>query len=335
MSTTMPAVGVLEDRVALACRAPSYHNTQPWQWVLEGDGLRLYLDQSRVLPTDRGGRQALISCGAVLDHLRVAVNAIGWRAHVERFPNPNNLDHLATVGFTEMSVVTDGHRARADAISRRRTDRLPFHPVSDWPGFETIVRSRFDADAAMLDVIADSDRGELAAASELTESWRIYDSTYFDALRSWTAPYESEDGIPYSSLVSDSERKRVDVGRTFPAAGDSNRRAQIPADQSTLVVISAYDDTRTDILRCGEMLSTVLLEATMAGLASCTLTHLTELSVSRDIITLLTGRARPQVLVRIGEAPAAEPVPALTPRRPVGDVFTVRTESHCREQDSV
>ncbi len=57
------------EALRLTCRAPSFHNSQPWQWVLEDDTLELHLDPHRL---DSSGRQALLSCGAVLDHLRVA-----------------------------------------------------------------------------------------------------------------------------------------------------------------------------------------------------------------------------------------------------------------------
>ena len=179
MSITMVAADVLENTVALACRAPSYHNSQPWRWTADRDGLHLFLDPSRVVQTDHTGHQALISCGAVLDHLRVAMAAVGWRAHIDRFPNPNNLHHLASIDFSEMSLVTDGHRRRAEAIGTRRTDRLPFNPVAEWDSFETVLRSRIDDTVALVDVIADADRHELVNATELTDALRMYDSNYF------------------------------------------------------------------------------------------------------------------------------------------------------------
>jgi hypothetical protein len=83
---------VIKDAVRVACRAPSLHNSQPWRWVLEGDSLQLFADPHRVVRrTDRSGREALISCGVVLDHLRVAMAAAGWTANVDRFPNPHVL----------------------------------------------------------------------------------------------------------------------------------------------------------------------------------------------------------------------------------------------------
>lgn len=69
------------------------------------------------------------------------------------------------------------------------------------------------------------------------------------------------------------------------------------------------------------MPSIVLLEATMAGLATCTLTNLIELSEGRDTIERLTGRSWPQLLIRIGQAPVGEVTPAPTPPRPLDDVL--------------
>ena len=121
MPDTMVDTEVIKSAVQLACRAPSLHNSQPWRWVADGASLKLFVDRDRVVhSTDRSGREAIISCGVVLDHLRVAIAAAGWKANVERFPNPNNLDHLATVDFSPMDFVTDAHRRRADAILSRR-----------------------------------------------------------------------------------------------------------------------------------------------------------------------------------------------------------------------
>jgi len=322
-SMTTVATDTLARTVALACRAPSYHNSQPWHWVADRGRLHLYLDPDRVVQTDFTKRQALISCGAVLDHLRVAMAAAGWESIIDRLPDPNNVEHLASIDFTAATIVTDEHRRRAEAMATRRTDRLPFDPVSDWDGFETLLRRRIDDSVALVDVVSDARRHELAQANVLTNALRFYDSTYFETLRRWTAPYEASEGIPYDSLASATEGDRVDVGRAFPISHHPERREQVPVDLSTILVISAHDDTRRDMLGCGETLSMVLLEATVAGLATCTLTHLTELATSRHLVEELTGRALPQVLVRVGEAPANEQLPPTTPRRPLADVLTV------------
>lgn len=315
---------VIADAVHVACRAPSFHNSQPWQWVLDPRGLQLFVDPDRLVHTDTSGREALISCGAVLDHLCVVMAAAGWVTGVERFPNPNDHGHVAAMEFTKMPFVTEGHRRRADAILSRRTDRLPFRPPPDVQSLELLLRTTVDEDVALLDVLGAEARPKLAEASHLTESLRLYDSTYHAELSWWTAPFESTDGIPESSLVSAAESDRVDVGRTFPVTSHQDRRLDVGEDRSTILVLSARDDTRRDILGCGELLSAVLLEATMVGMATCTLTHMTEVAASRDIVSALTGRPYPQVLIRIGLAPALEQTPPPTPRRPLTDVLRFR-----------
>jgi nitroreductase len=322
VSAVMDAA-VMADVVELACRAPSVHNSQPWRWVA-GDGeLRLFLDAARVPhATDHSGREAAISCGAVVDHLRVAASASGWHAVVAQFPNPNDLDHLATVRFRRAQFVTDGERARAEAIRTRRTDRLPFEPPGAWAAIEPVVRSTVDPAKAALHVLSDAARPQLAEASKLTEALRRYDTSYHTELDWWTGPSGRSDGIPRSALASDSELQRVDVARSFPGPRNLDRRTEVARDQSVILVLSTYDDTRQDAFGCGEVLSDILLEATMAGLATCTLSHLTELDASRSVIReLIGGAGEPQLLIRVGEAPAPAGPPPSTPRRPLAEVF--------------
>ena len=323
----MVSTEVIKNAVQLACRAPSLHNSQPWHWVVEGSTVHLHRDKDRSLrSTDHSGRETLIGCGAVLDHFRVAMAAAGWTAHVDRFPNPNNHLHLASIDFTPMELVTDGHRRRADAVLTRRTDRLPFDGLPNWPSVESQLRGAVTSDAVRLDVIADELRPELAQASQLTESLRLYDSYYHAELDWWTGHFETREGIPRSSLVSASEGDRVDVGRNFPVAAAGDRRIGVDHDHSTILVLSTYDNESLSVLQCGEMLSAVLLEATMAGLATCTLTHITELEASRHIVaTLIDQTTTPQVLVRVGLVSELEGLPPPTPRRPMSEVFEVRS----------
>ncbi len=315
---------VLADAVRLACRAPSLHNSQPWRWVADRGRLDLYLDSNRAVHGDRSAREALISCGAVLDHLRVAMAAAGWTAEVERFPDEQRPEHLASIGFVAGGRVTDVERYRASAILMRRTDRLPFMAPSYWERFEALLRSSVD-DPVRLCVIADELRPAIAEASQLSEALRLYDSSYHAELNWWTAPFDVADGIPESALVSAAESDRVDVGRTFPVTHNRERRVEVGDDHSKIVLLSTASDDRKDALACGEALSTVLLECTMVGLATCPVTHLTEVPAGRALLAGLVGRDDlPQILIRVGGTPALEHLPEATPRRPLADVLDLK-----------
>lgn len=327
----MPEVNVIQDAVALACRAPSVHNSQPWMWVADGSVLHLFADHERLVAViDRTGREMILSCGAVLDHLRTAMAAMGWDTSVTGFPDRTDCDHVAALEFSRSADADEAtaaaRRRRADAIPRRRTDRLPLAAPPGWAALESTLRGLSEGDAVMLAVVRDDDRLQLAEASRLTESIRRQDPTYQSELRWWTSPFELEQGIPPGARLSASEADRVDIARSFPTTGDAERRVQVAADHSKIIVLSTASDSRSEVLRCGEVLSTVLLECTVAGMATCALTHLTEIAPSRRLIGQLTGRpGLPQVLIRVGQAPVTGEHPEPTPRRPLVEVLSFRS----------
>jgi nitroreductase len=327
MTAKVPNSEVIRDAVMLACRAPSVHNSQPWRWVADGATLHLWADTRRAMTaTDHTGRELTLSCGAVLDHLRVAMAAAGWESATEWFPDPDDPDHLATLQFRPMEAVTKAERLRADAIRRRRTDRLPFEAPAAWPALQSELGRAVIPYDVLLDVVADDERPNLAEASRLTETLRRYDTTYLSELRWWTSPFESDAShVPEGAMVSASEAARVDIARAFPPAGGGHRRATVDRDRSKIVVLSTDDDEPWNVLRCGEALSAVLLECTMAGMSTCTLTHMTELAASRDIVAQITGTAgQPQLLIRVGTSPAHEQHVEPTPRRPLTEVLEIR-----------
>jgi hypothetical protein len=304
------------------------HNSQPWRWVVEGAEVQLWADPRRMLPaTDRAGRELTLSCGAVLDHLRVAMAAAGWDSATERLPDPSEPDHLATLQFRPSDAVTDAQQQLAAAIFCRRTDRLPFAAPAAWPALESSLRRAVQPYEVMLDVVADDTRPTLAEASQLTESLRRYDTSYLSELRWWPSPFEPDSNhVPGRALPSSSEAARVDVARAFPPAGGGQRRLAIDHDHSKILVLSTpHDDDRLDVLRCGEALSAVLLECTVVGAATCTLTHMTELAMSRHIVAQLIGApGEPQLLIRVGQSPLTAPHAEPTARRLVAEVLEFR-----------
>ena len=113
--------------------------------------------------------------------------------------------------------------------------------------------------------------------------------------------------------------------RSQSVAKDQPCKRQCQTWESTVLVLSTGGDTREEILRCGEVLSTVLLECTVAGMATCTLTHLIELPEGRDFVRAVVGEGHePHVLIRVGMAPPMENLPAATPRLPLDDILVIR-----------
>ncbi|MGV9823585.1 Acg family FMN-binding oxidoreductase [Nocardia xishanensis] len=312
----------------LAARAPSVHNTQPWRWRFDGTRLHLYTDADRLLSsTDPLGRQLVISCGAMLHHVRSVFADRGWHTDTRRVPNPQRPDHLATIEFRPWPDPPAGVHTRVLAIDQRRTDRLP---LAEPQGFSDILprmRMLTAPHEVALAVLDESARPRLAAASAQAGALRHHDLLYQTELEWWAGHPDRAEGVPPSTLVSDAEFARVGVGRVFPSAPRSMRRGQLQ-DHARLVVLSSDGDSVTRWMHTGEALSAVLLECTAAGLATCALTHITELPTGRKLLAgLIPNPATPQVVIRIGTAPDDGDMIPPTPRRPLTDIFT-RVGSH-------
>ncbi len=121
MDVGLPDDETVRAAIALAVRAPSVHNSQPWRWSIGDQTVHLYADPGR--------RDHILSCGIVLHHFRVAIAALGWQARVHRFPNPADPDLIASIEL-QPHHPSEQDIALAAAIPRRRTDRRHF---SSWP----------------------------------------------------------------------------------------------------------------------------------------------------------------------------------------------------------
>ena len=132
------------------------------------------------------------------------------------------------------------------------------------------------------------------------------------------------EGIPEDALANEAERSADDVNPGFPRRAHPEEFCGTD-DEAKILVLSTSADTRADALNCGQALSAIFVECTMAGLATCTVTHVTELQASRDIIRELmpNAAAMPQVLIRVGTELAGKGAPEPTPRRPVRDVLEI------------
>lgn len=120
----------IEEILALANRAPSVHNTQPWRWRLKGSRVELHVDYRRHLSqADPSGRALMLSCGAVLHHFQAAAAAFGWSAKARRLPRDPQRGKIAVIDLERVPVPGDAVE-RMRAIKLRQTDRRRF---GSWP----------------------------------------------------------------------------------------------------------------------------------------------------------------------------------------------------------
>ncbi|CAL9505880.1 Putative NAD(P)H nitroreductase [Actinosynnema sp. ALI-1.44] len=325
MEPGRPDHATVRAALALACRAPSVHNTQPWRWRIGDRSVHLYADDSRRLPaTDPQGRDLLLSCGAALHHLRVALAAMGLRAVVHRLPNPAEPDHLAAVEFTPHEP-TEDEVALAGAIPRRRTDRRRFSSWGVPRAVLLVLEDRASAEGAIIrEVTGSRARFDLTTAVARAAAVQDADPFYRSETSAWSGTHADDEGVPAANALAGLPQHGDVQLREFPG-GElvDEHAAEWEDDGAALVVLGTSSDDRLSVLRAGEALSAVLLEATVAGLATTPISQPLEVAATRDRIrsAVLDDALCPQIVLRVGWAPfQAPPLPA-TPRRAVEDVI--------------
>src|SRR6266540_2550240 len=119
-----------EDCLEAAVAAPSVHNTQPWKFRIRGSGIDVYADYSRRLDViDPHGRELLISVGAAVLNLRVAILAHGHQPLLRLLPSVRERNLVARVTPGPPVQANQTARALAQAVPRRRTNRRPFADI--------------------------------------------------------------------------------------------------------------------------------------------------------------------------------------------------------------
>jgi hypothetical protein len=207
----------------LALRAPSLHNSQPWRWRLDGTTAYLYLDSTRRLPaTDPHARELVISCGAALHHLQVALAAEGREARVRRLPDPADPACLASVTLTGR-LPGPADTALANAIPVRRTDRRRF---TSWPVPAELIGE--------LTELADLRGLRLQAITEPLPRYRLFRAISDAAERQANDPAQAAELAAWSGRAAGSP-DGVPAVNTPPSQSTPGRPPDAPIRRPTAV----------------------------------------------------------------------------------------------------
>jgi nitroreductase len=315
----------LEFLLGYAILAPSSHNTQPWLFRIRGDEVELYADRTRACRVaDPDDRELIISCGAALCQLRIAMRHFGYLGNVKILPESGDPDLLARVrlGLQSETLVEDN--LLFHAIVKRRTNRQPF---SDDPvpapflamleqaaareGAHLQILLDEEARCALADLIAEADRRQWARKQFRLE------------LAAWVHPNRSasRDGIPgYAQGIDDLMSYAGPlVVRTFDMGeGQAAKNRELATGSPVLAVLGTKGDTPRHWLAAGQALSRVLLRARVEDVWASFLNQPIEIAALRQNLPHTIGHTGfPQSILRLGFGQDVRP----TPRRFVDEVL--------------
>jgi nitroreductase len=315
-----------------AVLAPSGHNAQPWLFHVEGETVELRADRSRVLPMlDPGGRELTMSCGAALLHLRLAAARFGLAADVQPFPDSADADLLARVRLAGRRGPTEEERRLFNAITARRTHRLPFAEEEVPQRLLALIESAAGEEGAWLSLVPPGGaRRVVAYLVARAERAQLKSEPFRAELAQWiragTGP--GHDGMPPSAFgfatAADYVTPLVSFAvRTFDMGNcQAEVDRQLALEAPVLAVLGTAGDCPRDWLAAGQGLARVLLLARSEGLSAGFLNQPVEVGEFRTVLRrLLDTPGPPQLVLRIGYGKDQAAVPPPTPRRDVAAVL--------------
>ena len=323
------AVAIPADQVryliTTAARAPSVHNTQPWRFKVSPDAIELYADPRRKLLVDPVGREMLISCGAALFGLRLAVRSLGYQPVVESLPDPARLRLLARVRLSTGTPLTEIERRLLEAVPHRHTHRGPFadEPLPDGllPALQHDARAEGATLALVESAITYQQLADIVSAASRRQD---LDPVARAEVRRWSRAVGStaRDGVPAESFPAAAGPAGRPRGRLRQRDFDLGRELGMlmtggPAAAATAVLVTPGDG-RADWLHAGQALHRLLAHAADRWVFASLYSQPLEAAAIRDLIRSRLGLpGAPQMLLQLGLAHTTQ----ATARRPPAELM--------------
>lgn len=310
----MSSDSALLELVDLASRSPSGHNAQPWT-LLQTEERRLALrsEPSRWLTkVDPSNRELLLSFGALIETIRQAAPAIGYRTELQRVADRADASEIAQVVLTPTPAVP----TTAPALIRSRaTTRTPYLSV-ELPSDD--VDDVLSLDQAALSFVPRlSPRGRwLAKAAAEAFAQQTWNDQKQSELAQWLRFSRSDvrargDGLTPEALGL------PPIARELWYAALTRRQALKPFFRRTSIkgagkqldgcagflLVTSVDRSVSSLLDAGAVFQRALLRATELGVAHHTMSYALEEDPWRQEIDSAVQSERPiQFMVRVGHA---------------------------------
>jgi hypothetical protein len=310
-----------------AVLAPSSHNSQPWRFIVDGDTVLLCADRMRALPVvDPFDRELVISCGAALFNLRVALSHFGLGYAITLLPSGAEPDVLAQVRVLTGGGCDASVASLFNSIPRRVTTREAFRAEAIAPEVQQRLLRAAEAEGVQA-VCIDDLHGREQIAQLIADADRIqfHDPRFRRELASWIHPRRAADGMPaygpgMNTLLNVAVPLVASAIRTFDLGGGiaAAHESLVEASPILFCIGTGIDDPQS-WLAAGQALERVLLTGVGSELTASYLNQPVEAEQLRESLRRVAGMsAQPQLLLRMGRGPQA----GHSPRRPIQEVVS-------------
>lgn len=311
-----------QDLIVTAGRAPSLHNSQPWQFRLDGAALEMRVDPQRALRiSDPTARELVISCGAALYNLRIALRGKGLNPLVELLPDRDEPLLLARITASPGPGPTPEESRLVAAVTHRHTHRQGFTAAPLAATLVSRLESDVEAEGARLVWVDDRDRvRSVVQIALLADQVQAGSAEWQAEMARWVTSlgHGRRDGIPIEAIPPSPPLPATDrlPIRSFVAGPLPQTKDDRPRAAGRIAVLTTAGDALNDWLLAGQALERMLADAAAHWVFATYATAPLEVpSLRQAVRDALLMRDHPQMMIELGHAGSAQ----TTPRLPLGE----------------
>jgi nitroreductase len=306
-----------------AVLAPSSHNTQPWQFAVDGDRIHVFADPARWLRiADPDRREFFVSVGCAIENILVAAAYFDFGADVRFAADLSS--QAATTGRDRIRVATirldpagHGDTDRAElfaAICDRHANHEPYEDRPIPPRVLTSLEWYVGDDIRLWMTDDESIRATVYALMARANAMQFVDREWREELAERIG--EGAFGTPW--LMAKIGQLAVTYLDLSDATTAQDRRRMDSAP--VLAALATPTDTPIAQVRAGQALERLWLAATLRGLQLQPMNQILQIpSLKNDLRMMLPDPdMHPQLTFRLGYG---EPEDKHTPRRPAEETM--------------
>jgi nitroreductase len=318
-----------EQLIPYAVRAPSGHNTQPWQFSVGQDTVRIYPDLSRRLPVvDPDDHALFISLGCALENLVVTAARKGLLANVDYFPSDEPTECLRVRLMANTVEPTD---ALFRAIPERQSNRSTYdgRAIADYDVARIVAANPCDSVEVRAFRVGEPDIEPIIGFVREGNIAQFSDPAFVAELVSWIRFSRREvsarhDGLAAAALGFPAVPRWLGRWMMTTLANpkrEAARQEKAIRSSSLLLLFIARGNDKRHWVDVGRSFERLALTATSLGVAHAHVNMPCEVEPIRRRLAAqldLDAGEQPLLLIRLGYARKRLP---RSPRRPVHQVM--------------
>lgn len=272
---------LFQELVTAASRAPSADNMQGWAFRRNGDNIEVFLEQSRMLPTDVNNMFGWVGIGAAVENIVVTAAHLGFSAQVTCGESADNGQQEPTV--VSLSPGGDDDPL-ASVVQERVTNRFPYEstPLSEATTAELGASAR-DLDAGIHWVSSKDGCDRMAKmdanSTYIRLEYKPLHDELFEILRFSQKEMESKRfgldfeslGVPAAMTFFGSQLRHWSVNKLVSRLGMGRVMARMLASRlrqaGALCLVTARRSGAAGYIEAGRAMERVWLAAVANGLA--------------------------------------------------------------------